>query len=99
MDDQVRPEIVPDTSPAELEKVSTAPPALGSTRPARVRRKKSKTAFALRELLAVLFWLYAVLKLFISDIDAWIVDKYIPNASWIVTYKFFILLGQQVAPR
>jgi hypothetical protein len=46
-----------------------------------------------RELLAVFFWAYAIIKLFIFDIDIFLVGNLSPNLMWLVNYKFLILLG------
>jgi hypothetical protein len=47
----------------------------------------------LRDLVAVLLWAYVITKLFIYDIDVYAVDHYVPDAKWVVTYKFFVYIG------
>jgi len=42
---------------------------------------------------AALSWIYALLKLFVSDIDRWVVSRVTPSLLWIVDYRFFFLLG------
>lgn len=46
-----------------------------------------------REFLAIFIWGYAIVKLFIFDIDIFLVEKFSPNYIWILQYKFFILIG------
>lgn len=38
------------------------------------------------------FWLYAITKLFIFDIDVWLVNQVVPGAAWILIYKFPIMV-------
>jgi hypothetical protein len=40
-----------------------------------------------------LFWVYVILKLFIFDVDIFLVEKFSPNFVWLLNYKFFILIG------
>lgn len=46
-----------------------------------------------RELLAIFLWGYAITKLFIFDIDLFLIERFSPSYIWIVHYKFFILIG------
>jgi hypothetical protein len=46
-----------------------------------------------RELLAILFWTYIIVKLFFVDIDVYLLKTYYPTAVWILSYKFFIILA------
>lgn len=48
---------------------------------------------AIREVLAITFWTYVTVKLFVFDIDNFIVAKYFSQYSWIITYKFLIFFG------
>jgi len=41
---------------------------------------------------APLLWLYVMLKLFVADLDRWIVSEVSPSLLWILDYRFFILL-------
>lgn len=47
----------------------------------------------LREALSVLFWVYVITKVFVFDIDIFLVNRLSPNYAWLVNYKFFILIG------
>ncbi len=46
-----------------------------------------------REFLAILIWGYAIIKLFVFDLDVFLIEKFSPNYIWILQYKFFILIG------
>lgn len=46
-----------------------------------------------REIIAALFWLYVLIKLFIFDIDVFLVGKFLPGYAWLINLKFFILIG------
>jgi hypothetical protein len=43
--------------------------------------------------LATVVWLYAICKVFIVDIDLLLLQRIWPAGSWLVTYRFFILLA------
>lgn len=45
-----------------------------------------------RETLAIFIWLYAILKVFVFDIDNYLVNRFFPNYAWIVYYKFLVFL-------
>ncbi len=62
------------------------------------RQKPKKDAFfyltkIIREIIAVVFWLYVLLKVFIFDIDVFLIVRFIPEYTWLLTLKFFILIG------
>jgi hypothetical protein len=42
---------------------------------------------------APLFWLYVVCKLFIFDVDIFLIRSIDPSLIWITDYKFFLLIG------
>ena len=44
------------------------------------------------EIFSVLFWAYLVVKLFVFDIDFYLIQNYLPQQEWIITYKFFIVI-------
>jgi hypothetical protein len=45
------------------------------------------------ELVAVLFWSYALTKLFVFDIDVYLVTLAAPGFMWLLSYKLLIILG------
>lgn len=47
----------------------------------------------LREMLAVFIWGYTIIKLFVFDIDIFLIENFFPNYNWLWQYKFFILIG------
>ncbi|WP_295653205.1 hypothetical protein [uncultured Mucilaginibacter sp.] len=44
------------------------------------------------EFLSITFWSYIVVKLFVYDVDNYIINQYLPNYGWLITYKFLIIL-------
>ncbi len=48
--------------------------------------------FMIKELTAILFWVYAILKLFLFDIDLFLINTYFPSLKWIFHHKFLITL-------
>lgn len=44
-----------------------------------------------KEILALAFWVYVFLKLFVFDVDLFLVNKYLPSYSWVLEFKFIIL--------
>src|SRR5260221_7871211 len=58
-------------------------------------KPKSKELFLsyVRNILATIFWLYVILKLFIFDLDTYLIKDYFPGAQWIINFKFFLFLG------
>lgn len=64
-----------------------------SKQPKKEKSAASKFFSLLREVIAALFWIYVLLKLFIFDVDVYLVSKYLPNYAWLLNFKFFILIG------
>jgi hypothetical protein len=56
-------------------------------------KKKNLFMQFLLEIAAIFFWIYAITKLFIYDVDLLIVRTFLPNAAWIVELKFFFIIG------
>lgn len=46
-----------------------------------------------REVIAIFFWFYVLVKLFIFDVDLLLINKFSPNYAWLLNFKFFILIG------
>ena len=42
---------------------------------------------------ALVIWVYTVVKLFVYDIDTFLIETYFPGLSWLVEYKFFLVIG------
>lgn len=47
----------------------------------------------IKELTAVLFWLYLIFNVFIFDVDAYLLTKFGSKYIWIINYKFFVIIG------
>lgn len=56
-------------------------------------RKTAKGKTLVLEAIAIVFWIFVMVKLFIYDIDIYIVQRYYPKGQWILDYKFFVLLA------
>ena len=52
-----------------------------------------RLARIIREVLAAWFWFYVAFKLFVYDFDAYVLQKYFPDAAWLLDLKFFFILG------
>lgn len=48
---------------------------------------------AVREILAISFWFYVFIKLFVFDFDVYLATKFLPEYVWFLDLKFFILIG------
>ena len=48
---------------------------------------------AVREFLAIFFWFYVFIKLFVFDLDVYLATKFLPEYVWLLDLKFFILIG------
>src|SRR5579864_4413065 len=61
--------------------------------PAPVRSLGQRLRWIGLETAAVLFWLYAITKLFVFDVDVYLLDLFASKWTWLLNYKFPILLG------
>lgn len=61
------------------------------------QKSRGKLFWLFLDAVAILFWLYAVTKLFIFDIDVFLVSYATPEFVWLLNYKFLILLGVVLA--
>jgi hypothetical protein len=48
---------------------------------------------AAREILAIAFWVYVIVKLFVFDLDVYLATEFLPHYAWLLDLKFFILIG------
>jgi hypothetical protein len=55
--------------------------------------KGAKVFWAGLDLVAILFWLYAIVKLFVFDVDVYLVSLANSDFVWLLNYKFLILVG------
>lgn len=55
--------------------------------------KTNKFLNFIENIIAIIFWLYLIIKLFIYDIDYYLIKNFFPKAEWIIEYKFIILLS------
>jgi len=45
------------------------------------------------EFLAVFFWIYTLAKVFIFDVDLWIVGNFLPEYAWVLSFKLIFILA------
>lgn len=57
------------------------------------QRRDMRRARRVGDFVATIVWLYVLLKLFVVDFDQRLVDRYAPDAQWIIDYKFFVFIG------
>lgn len=56
-------------------------------------KEKTKVAFRVtREIVAILFWLYLFLKIFVLDIDNVVLTRFAPDKSWLLNYRLIFVL-------
>ncbi|MCL4874232.1 hypothetical protein KJ039_09140 [bacterium] len=47
----------------------------------------------LKEIIAISFWIYVFVKLFVFDLDVFLVNRFAPEYIWLTNLKFFIILA------
>ena len=60
--------------------------------PKKSENKTSRLNIYLKNIFAVIFWCYGLIKIFVFDIDIYIIEKNNPEISWLISYKFIIFL-------
>ncbi len=58
----------------------------------KLRKKNTQVQF-LVEAFAVFVWGYSLIKVFVFDLDLYLIQKFFPDARWIIDYKFLFILG------
>lgn len=76
-----------------VEIIPTEGTMTSAGQPKKEKTITAKAAIVAREIIALIFWLYASLKLFIFDVDVFLVDKFVPEHRWLLDLKFFVLIG------
>lgn len=76
-----------------IEKIKETGKEISSQQPKRKKGVVNRLAKTIKEIIAVLFWLYVLVKLFIFDIDILLVGKFLPEYKWLLNLKFFIWIG------
>jgi hypothetical protein len=56
-------------------------------------KTKGKVFWGSLDFTAILFWLYAIIKLFVFDVDVYLIARIGPEYVWLLNYKLLILLG------
>lgn len=57
----------------------------------KVKISKKERFFA--EIFSLIFWIFLIFKIFVYDIDNYIIHTHLPTFSWILNFKLFILIG------
>ena len=65
----------------------------GDTAKAKQKPRIAPAAWWLREGAAALIWGFVVIKLFVYDIDLYLIEHYAPRLRPLVTFRFFTILG------
>jgi hypothetical protein len=55
--------------------------------------KHSKGFWVGLELVALLIWTFSLCKLFVFDVDTYLISTYLPQFGWVLTYKLLFVLG------
>lgn len=71
---------------------TTTGAAAASPPAAQAPRKSAKWRFWVLDAIATALWLYAAIKVFVFDIDAYLVHLLVPQARWVLDYRFLIFL-------
>lgn len=58
----------------------------------RWKRIKNRGFWWALKIVSALFWIYVPMKIFVGDVDRWIVDNVAPSMRWTLDYRFFIFL-------
>ena len=77
----------------EIIQITKASKEIGSQKPKQEKGPVNYFVNAVRETLAVLFWAYVLIKLFVFDIDIFLMNRFLPRYVWLLNLKFFILIG------
>lgn len=56
------------------------------------KKKDRRSLKVVREIFAVILWLFILVKVVVFDIDIYLAEKYAPSLRWILNYRFFGLL-------
>lgn len=59
----------------------------------RKQLRRLRIAVATLDVISLALWIYAFLKLFVGDVDRWILERISPNLVWLVDFRFFVVLG------
>ena len=76
----------PESKPSFFSKITLFKTSAEMSRSDRIKRRSAKV-------LALVFWVYAFLKLFVFDVDRWAVGYAAPGYIWILNFKPLFILG------
>lgn len=55
--------------------------------------RKTKILFSLFQIISIVFWTYAILTIFVTDLDAYFLSWDSSILTFLITYKFLVLIG------
>ena len=73
---------------SEENAAPNSPPANGQT--VRIFNSRGKLAI---HIVSILLWLYATIKLFVFDVDIYLVHQISPTLTWVTQLRFVVLIG------
>jgi hypothetical protein len=47
----------------------------------------------LLEILALFFWIYTIMKVFVFDVDSWLANSFFPDYAWLLSFKLIYILA------
>lgn len=77
----------------EIIQIPESSKEISSQKPKQKKGPVNYFVNAVRETLAVLFWGYVSIKLFVFDIDIFLINRFLPSYAWLLNLKFFIVIG------
>ena len=86
---------MPETSPTQENQVAQVEPGTPAPVPSQAaqsgfRKGLFRTA---REVVAPLVWVYILVKLFVFDADVYLINRFIPSADWLITFKPLVIMA------
>lgn len=76
-----------------IEQVKEPGKEIAAQQSKREKGAVSYLAKIVREIIAAAFWFYVLVKLFIFDIDVFLINNFLPEYSQFLNLKFFIFIG------
>ncbi|HYA34684.1 MAG TPA: hypothetical protein VEF03_03645, partial [Candidatus Binataceae bacterium] len=76
----------------EIE-ISTLTPTASSPVPAPAGSRYPRLLSLSRHILGLGFWTYAILKLFVLDVDVYLAHRFLPEYYWLLRYKLLLFAG------
>lgn len=59
-------------------------------------KKPIRILFRLLDFVSILFWTYAIVRIFVIDVDRWLFVEFLPEYEWLVDYRILLFLALAV---